>query len=62
MASKEVGEILSHQGLFPSLHPEVDNKLADENKFMWIGWDYIYSHDIPEIIEKCNNLFNEGSK
>lgn len=61
MASKEVGEILSHQGLFPSLHPEVDNNLSDGNKFMWIGWDYIYSHDIPEIIEKCNNLFKSGS-
>ncbi|PID55235.1 iron ABC transporter substrate-binding protein, partial [candidate division KSB3 bacterium] len=29
-ASKAVGETLSHQGLFPSLHPEVDNRLPDD--------------------------------
>jgi ABC-type Fe3+ transport system substrate-binding protein len=57
LGSKDVGEILSHQGLFPSLNPEVDNKLDENNKFMWVGWDYIYNNDIPKLIEKCEALF-----
>jgi ABC-type Fe3+ transport system substrate-binding protein len=62
LASQEVGEILSHQGLFPSIHPDIDNKLEADNKFMWVGWDYIYSQDIPAVIEKCNKLFMEAKK
>ena len=61
-ASKEVGETLSHKGLFPSLHPDVDNQLAEGSRFMWVGWDYIYNNDIPEVIRKCQKLFNEASK
>jgi ABC-type Fe3+ transport system substrate-binding protein len=60
LASKEIGEILSHKGLFPSLNPEVDNNLPKENKFMWVGWDYIYNNDIPKIIAKCEEIFNQS--
>ncbi len=58
LASKEVGEILSHQGLFPSLHPDVDNGLGDDDGFMWIGWDYIYENDIPDLVGRCERIFN----
>ncbi len=58
LASKEVGEILSHHGLFPSINPSVDNRLEKENKFMWVGWGYIYSHDIPKMIAHCEKIFN----
>jgi len=58
LASKKVGEILSHKGLFPSTNPNVDNKLPKENKFIWLGWDYIYENDIPKLIDKCMKLFN----
>ncbi|MFA8435092.1 MAG: ABC transporter substrate-binding protein [Marinifilaceae bacterium] len=61
-ASKEVGEVLSHQGLFPSIHPEVDNRLAEGNKFMWLGWDYIYGQNIGDLIRKCDGLFKDGIK
>ena len=59
-ASKVVGEILSHQGLFPSINPEVDNRLPAENKFMWLGWDYISSNDIGALIKKCERIFNKS--
>lgn len=59
-ASKEVGEILSHNGRFPSTHPEVDNLLTDDNKYMWIGWDYIKENDIGKLIEECMDVFNGG--
>jgi ABC-type Fe3+ transport system substrate-binding protein len=49
--SKEVGEILAHNGLFPNIHPDVDSHIPGENRFMWLGWDYIYSHDIGELIK-----------
>lgn len=57
--SKEVGEILAHKGLFPSIHKDVDNKLKN-NKFKWIGWDYINSNDIGKILKRCVKIFNEG--
>ncbi len=59
-ASKETGEILSHQGLFPSTHPEVNNKLGKDKGFSWLGWDYIYSIDIAKTIKKCEDLFEES--
>ena len=58
-ASKEVGEILSHNGRFPSTNPDVNNNLDKEKKFMWLGWDYINSNDIGNLIKECERLFNE---
>ena len=59
-ASEEVGKILSHSGLFPSVHPDIDNRISKENEFMWLGWDYIYNNDISGLIKHCENLFNES--
>jgi ABC-type Fe3+ transport system substrate-binding protein len=58
-SSKTVGEILSHNGRFPSINPEVDNNLGTDQKFMWLGWDYIKSNDIGSLIKKCEKIFNE---
>ena len=58
--SKEVGEILSTNGKFPSTNPEIDNQLSSDQKFMWLGWDFINSHDIGSLIRKCEALFHEG--
>ncbi|TDT68629.1 ABC-type Fe3+ transport system substrate-binding protein [Hypnocyclicus thermotrophus] len=60
-ASKEIGEILSHKGLFPSTHPKVDNKL-ENNKFIWLGWDFINSNDIGKLINYCEEIFNNSIK
>jgi len=60
-ASVEVGEILSHRGLFPSTNPDVDNRIPEDNKFMWIGWDYIYSNDIAGLLKKCEDLFHNST-
>ncbi len=59
-AGKEVAEILSHQGLFPSLHPEVDNKLPETHQFMWLGWDYILNHNLNQEFEACHKVFDEA--
>lgn len=61
-ASKKVGEILSHNGKFPSVNPEVDNMIQKDYKYMWLGWDYIKEQDISELIKKCEDLFNSAVK
>ena len=58
--SREVGEILSTNGKFPSTNPEIDNQLTEDQKFMWLGWDFINSNDIGSLIRKCEKLFHEG--
>jgi ABC-type Fe3+ transport system substrate-binding protein len=60
--SKETGEILSHQGLFPSLNPGVDNRLSGEHPFMWLGWEYIRGHDLSAEIARCEQLFTRSVK
>lgn len=62
LSSKEVGEILSHNGRFPSINPEVDNLLPSENRYMWLGWDFIENHDLSELIRHCEGLFNSAMK
>lgn len=59
-AGEEVAKILSHQGLFPSVNPNINNNLAEGNKFMWVGWDYINNNNIGLLIKKCEALFEEG--
>ncbi|MBB6482098.1 ABC transporter substrate-binding protein [Spirochaeta isovalerica] len=60
-ASKDVGEILAHQGRFPSLRSDVDNRFEESN-YMWIGWDFIRDNDIGALIRECMDLFEESSK
>ncbi|PLY06716.1 MAG: iron ABC transporter substrate-binding protein [Desulfuromonas sp.] len=60
LAGKEVGEILSHRGLFPSLHPEIDNQLNFPHPWKWIGWDYIYQNDIGALIRHTNQVFEDS--
>ncbi|SFR88230.1 ABC transporter substrate-binding protein [Anaeromicropila populeti] len=61
-SSKQVGEILSHQGLFPSVHPEVDNQIDPKNQYMWLGWDYINQQDMGELIGKLEALFQKSAE
>ena len=60
-ASPEVGTVLAHNGLFPTVHPDVDNRLADGAPFMWLGWDYIYSQDISGLIRHCESVFEQAA-
>lgn len=59
--SKEIGEVLSHTGLFPSANPLVDNNIPKENKYMWVGWDFIENEDIAKVLEKCILIFNDAA-
>lgn len=55
--SKEVGEVFTGNGKFPSTNPLVDNRLSPEQGFMWLGWDYIHEHDIGKLIQTTEQLF-----
>ncbi len=61
-ASRQVGETLAHTGLFPSLHPEVDNRLAPDTPLMWLGWDKIMAKDLSAEIKACHALFEGAAK
>lgn len=61
IAGKEMGEILSHKGLFPSLNKDVRNIVPENAKFKWLGWDFIYSHDIGALISELNDLFEKSA-
>jgi ABC-type Fe3+ transport system substrate-binding protein len=57
---KQIGELLAQRGLFPSLHPQVDNRLNFDHPWKWIGWDYIYQQDIGELIQRTNKIFESA--
>lgn len=59
-ASKKIGEILAHNGRFPSTNPKVDNMISKDHKYMWLGWDYIKKNDIGDMIKKCEKIFHES--
>lgn len=59
LSGKEIGTIMSHQGLFPTVNPEVDNNIEGK-KFLWVGWDYIHKNNIGEILRECKELFFKG--
>lgn len=59
-ASKAIGEILAHKGLFPALHPKVDNRLPKEASFGWLGWDYVKKHDIGAMIPELRQRFDHA--
>ncbi|WP_246745108.1 ABC transporter substrate-binding protein [Thiospirochaeta perfilievii] len=58
--SESVGEILRDKGYFPSVNPNIDNRIPKDNKFRFLGWDFIYNNDITEIINICMDLFNKA--
>ncbi len=61
-SSAQVGKILAEQGLFPSVHPEVDNNLPENSKFMWPGWDFLREKDPGELLLEMENIFEQAVK
>ncbi len=57
--SKEIGEIFSANGKFPSTNKEVDNGLKEDQKFKWVGWDFIEKRDIGALLKELEDKFNE---
>jgi ABC-type Fe3+ transport system substrate-binding protein len=60
LGGEKLASILSHQGLFPSLHPQIDNGISSDKQYMWLGWDYINAHNLNQEFETCKVVF-EGA-
>lgn len=57
--SKEVGDLFSSNGKFPSTNPHVDNHLSSGQKFKWVGWDFIHNTDIGALLKNLEARFNK---
>jgi putative spermidine/putrescine transport system substrate-binding protein len=55
--SRRVAETLAHRGLFPALHPEVDNRLPEGRRFRWLGWPFVREHDLGALIPQLRARF-----
>lgn len=55
---EHVGQIFSSTS-FPSLHPDVDNKIPENAKLNWIGWDYIKQNDMGKLIKMVSDIMNK---
>ena len=47
----------SARNCMPSRHGSVDNRLPEEATLQWLGWDFIKSHSIPELIDRVGAHF-----
>jgi ABC-type Fe3+ transport system substrate-binding protein len=45
---------------FPSPHPEVDSNLPEGKKLFWIGWDFIYRHDLEQVKREIGAAFTSA--
>lgn len=62
LADRTVGEILSHRGRFPSTHSGVDNRLESGDRFLWLGWDYLYSQDVGALTRHAEGVFYAAAR
>ena len=49
----------SANGKFPSTNKLVDNGLSPDQKFKWVGWDFIENTDIGALLRDLEAKFNE---
>lgn len=57
--SEAVGKVFSANGKFPSTNKLVDNGLSPDQKFKWVGWDFIEKTDIGALLRDLEAKFNE---
>ena len=57
--SPQIGNIFSANGKFPSTNKEVDNHLEENQKFKWIGWEFIEKHDMGSLLKELEYKFNK---
>jgi ABC-type Fe3+ transport system substrate-binding protein len=57
LMSKETGEMLTGRH-FPSIHPKVSCEPFPD-RVKWLGWDFIYGHDMGALKAKIQEAFME---
>ena len=57
-AGAEIGRLFAEQGMFPSSHPSVQNRLP--GRLWFAGWENIYAADLPTRLPMLKKSFLEG--
>ena len=60
--SAKTGTVFAQSGFFPSTNAQVNNNLSDDKKFLWVGWDFIRSHDIGKLLNTLRNDFEKQAE
>jgi ABC-type Fe3+ transport system substrate-binding protein len=55
--SQEVGDLMTMNGKFPSTNPLAKNGLNADQRFLWVGWDYIHENDIGRLLRETERDF-----
>jgi ABC-type Fe3+ transport system substrate-binding protein len=58
--TEEACIVLAKQGYFPSSVPGVENEML--GKLWWLGWDFIYEHDVLTLMQSCCQLFEDARR
>jgi ABC-type Fe3+ transport system substrate-binding protein len=53
--TQEAGTVFAKQGYFPSSVVGVEHERLGE--LWWLGWDYIYDHDMLALMHSCYRVF-----
>lgn len=56
MTGRELGE-MTEKSFFPTLLETSERRLPPEAKLKWIGWDFIYTHDMKTFSDEINERF-----
>lgn len=60
LLSKEMAEIMSQDGKFPSTHKELDNHIDEDKKFLWVDWKLLLDNDVAGLLEELTDIFYKG--
>lgn len=57
LIGEQTGEMIKER-FFPSTHPNITHDTFPE-AVKWLGWDFLYNHDIGKLKEKIRGVFME---
>jgi len=58
IAGREMSQFCADAG-FPSVRPDVDNRLPDGCRLWWMGWDFLKNEDPAEVKDNIELVFRE---
>jgi ABC-type Fe3+ transport system substrate-binding protein len=56
LSGPAIGKMLSN-AQFPSVHPDVDNRLPEGAAFCWHGWDILMKNDVGKLFNRVKRQF-----
>lgn len=59
--SEDLGQSIANK-YFPHVNKNVDNKIPNDGKLQWLGWDYIHEKNIITRVREIEEIFYEEYK